>query len=597
MNSTPPSVPPQTVSKTAIYSRLFKQWVVAYKGNLFGIFGLMVVVACAGGIYPALISHIFDRLEHPEKAAFYADWFGNSLLVIPVAIICIAVVKAVAMYYQVLLVNGLALRVTTALQKQMMAHLIDADLAVHAAQSAGNFISRVMNDLNLVREAVVRLANNLIRDMLTAIVMIGVMFWFSWLLSVLVLAVYPLAMRPIISIGNRQRKASSNLQEHMGSVTSLLAESLQGIRMVKAYQLETHEKKRSHHAFDTLFSQLLGLLAGRARIDPILEALGGVAIAGVIGVASWQVANDQMQTADVIGFITALVMLVPPIRAIGTLNAVSEEGAAALHRIFILLDRTNHIRNVENAQPLDCKQAEISFTDVRFSYGEETVLDGISFTLKAGKTVALVGPSGSGKSTVMNLLPRFFDVDSGQVTINGMDIRQLELDSLRQHIALVSQEAVLFDATIAQNIGFGRKEATEAEIHQAAQSADADNFITALPEGYKSEVGVQGSRLSGGQKQRIAIARAMVRDAPILLLDEATSALDAQSETAVQNAIERLAHGRSTLIIAHRLSSIQHADEILVMNKGKIVERGTHKQLLKANGLYAELCALQNISG
>ena len=197
----------------------------------------------------------------------------------------------------------------------------------------------------------------------------------------------------------------------------------------------------------------------------------------------------------------------------------------------------------------------------------------------------------------MNLLPRFFDVDSGQVTINGVDIRQLELDSLRQHIALVSQEAVLFDATIAQNIGFGRKEATNAEIHQAAQSADADDFITALPEGYNSEVGVQGSRLSGGQKQRIAIARAMVRDAPILLLDEATSALDAQSETAVQNAIERLAHGRSTLIIAHRLSSIQHADEILVMNKGKIVERGTHKQLLKADGLYAELCALQNISG
>ena len=595
-SSSSASAASQPALKSAIYRRLFREYVAPHKIALVHIFSLMVIVAAAGGIYPALISHIFHRLEHPDSASFYAQWVGDSLLVVPVLIIIMAGIKAAAMYFQVLAVNAFTLRITTTLQKKMMSHLIDADLAVHSSQPAGSFISRIMNDMNLVREAVVRLANNLVRDMLTALVMIGVMFWFSWLLSVLVLAIYPLAMRPIITIGNRQRKASSTLQNHMADVTSLLAESLQGIRMVKAYQLEHHEQKRANSAFDALYQQLVQLLAGRARIDPILEVLGGVAIAGVIGLAGWQVAQGQLQTSDVIGFITALVMLVPPIRAIGTLNAVSEEGAAALSRIFALLDKQNDITDRPDAQILDTDTAEITFKDVSFGYGDTAVLHQISFTLKAGQTVALVGSSGSGKSTIINLLPRFFDVSSGQVCINGVDVKDIQLASLRQHIALVAQDAVLFDASISQNIGFGAKDASDEMIIRAAELADAQRFISSLDKGYDSDVGVQGSRLSGGQKQRIAIARAMVRDAPVLLLDEATSALDAQSEKAVQHAIEKLAAGRSTLIVAHRLSSIIHADEILVIDKGKIVQRGTHQSLLAQDGLYAQLCALQNIT-
>ncbi|MDP6217617.1 MAG: ABC transporter transmembrane domain-containing protein, partial [Alphaproteobacteria bacterium] len=291
-----------------ILQRLWTDWVLIYRGRLGMIFLLMVVVAAAGGLYPALISHVFDLLAgtsdaHRDRFAFLS-LPDDPFIAIPALIILVASIKAAAMYFQVLGVNSLALRITTDIQKAMSAHLIGADLAVVSAQPAGAFISRIMNDLNLVREALVRLANNLVRDILTILVMVTVMVWFSWLLSLLVLAVYPLAMRPIIGIGRRQRAASGALQEHLEEVTSLLAETLQGIRMVKAYQREGAEKSRSASAFDILYDKLVHLLAGRARIDPILEVLGGFAIAGVIGVAAWQVQTGAMQVGDVVGFLT-----------------------------------------------------------------------------------------------------------------------------------------------------------------------------------------------------------------------------------------------------------------------------------------------------
>ena len=556
----------------------------------------MVIVAATGGAYPALISHVFGQLAGDAGTPFYAPYLGEGVIVIPALIILLASIKACAMYFQILSINALALRITTDMQKAMFSHLVDAELSLHLSSPAGSFISRLMNDLMLVREAVVRLANNLVRDALTIIVMVGVMFWFSWSLSVLVLAVYPLAMRPIISIGRKQRHASTALQEHNASLTALLTESLQGIRMVKAYQLEGTEKNRAFAAFEALYRRLVALLAGRARIDPILEALGGVAVAGVIGLATWQVSQGQMQTADVIGFITALVMLVQPVRAMGTLNAVSEEGAAALSRIYDLLDRKNSLSEASEPLKFVPQSGDVTFANVSFSYGDDTVLNDISFTAKAGQMVALVGPSGAGKSTVLNLIPRFFDADKGQITIDGVDVREMSFDSLRQAIALVSQDAVLFDDTIAANIGFGRAGSAMDEIITAARNAAADSFIQKMDGGYDADVGATGNRLSGGQKQRIAIARAMVRNAPVLLLDEATSALDAHSEQQVQKALDRLSAGRTSIVIAHRLASVIHADQILVMDKGQIVERGRHDELLAKNGLYAELCRLQSLS-
>ncbi len=582
-----------------IIKRFWRDWVVCYKQRLALVFLLMVLVAATGGAYPALIRHVFDVLAAGSERNAAADALINlddPFVLIPLAIICLASVKGVAMYFQVLSVNSLALKVTTDIQKAMAHRLIDADLATVMAEPAGAFVSRIMNDLNLVREAFVRLANNLVRDVLTIFVMVGVMFWFSWLLSVLVLAVYPLAMRPIIQIGNRQRKASGALQEHMETVTSLLAEILQGVRMVKAYQLEAAEKIRSARAFDGLYERLVNLLAGRARIDPILEVLGGFAIAGVIGVAAWQVSTGQLQVGDVVGFITALLLLVQPVRAIGTLNAITQEGLAATARVFALLDQRAHIIDPPQPARLHNIQGELCFNKVSFAYQDAAILDDISFTVAPGQTVALVGPSGSGKSTIINLLPRFYDPSGGQITIDGVSISQFSLSDLRDHIALVSQEAVLFDDTVAANIGFGRQRATDEDIRIAAKAAAADEFIDQLPETYATAVGSGGNKLSGGQRQRIAIARAMLKDAPILLLDEATSALDAQSEQLVQEALDRLSSGRTTLVVAHRLSTIQKADLIIVMDKGRVAETGTHQTLLDKDGLYAHLCALQSFS-
>ena len=581
-----------------IVRRFWRDWVLRYRSRLVVIFLLMILVAATSGAYPALIRHVFDVLaggadQSPGTGLIRLD---DPFVLIPLAIILLSSVKAAAMYFQVLTVNSLALKITTDIQKAMAHRLIDADLATVTAEPAGAFISRIMNDLNLVREAFVRLANNLVRDILTILVMAGVMFWFSWLLSVLVLAVYPLAMRPIIRIGNRQRKASGELQEHMETVTSLLAEILQGVRMVKAYQLETAEKTRSATAFEGLYNRLVHLLAGRARIDPILEVLGGFAVAGVIGVAAWQVANGQLQVGDVAGFITALLMLVQPVRAIGTLNAVTQEGLAATSRVFALLDQKARITNPATPVELHAVKGEISFEGVGFAYQDAAILNDISFTVSPGQTVALVGPSGSGKTTIINLLPRFYDPTAGQIKIDGTPISQLTLSGLRSHIALVSQEAVLFDDTVAANIRFGRKSATDDEVIAAARAAAADEFIQQLPAAYDTGVGATGNKLSGGQRQRIAIARAMLKDAPILLLDEATSALDAQSEQLVQDALDRLSFGRTTLVVAHRLATIQKADRILVLDKGRIVEAGTHQTLLQNNGLYAHLCALQSFS-
>jgi subfamily B ATP-binding cassette protein MsbA len=554
----------------------------------------MAVVAASAAAYPLLTRHIFNALADGRAA--------EVIWVAPPLIIVLALVKGVALFLQTVQVNALALRVTTDLQKDMARALIVADLGVLTREPAGAFMSRIMNDLNLVREAAVRLANNLVRDVLTALVLIATMIWLDWLMALVVLAVYPIALQPVIRIGARQRRASGNLQEHMEEVTSLLAETLQGARMVKAYQLEEAETRRTRLAFDGLYTRLVGLLTGRAKIDPILEVVGGVAVGGVIALAGWRVSAGYLAVGDVIAFITTLILLVQPVRAIGTLNAVTNEAIAAADRVLQLLDRPNFVADADGAVDPGRMKGAIRFSDVGFAYDaagadSETIpaLVHVDFDVKAGQTVALCGPSGSGKSTIINLLPRFFDAAAGQISIDGTDIRQISIEGLRRNLALVSQDAVLFDDTIAANIAFGRPNASRDDIVSAAEAAAAHDFIMALDGGYDAPVGTMGNRLSGGQRQRISIARAMLKDAPILLLDEATAALDAESEQQVQEALARLQQGRTTLVVAHRLSTIHDADQILVMDGGTITERGTHAALVAKGGLYARLSQLQSL--
>lgn len=581
------------VSKTTfqVIQEIWSRFAKPFKGLFVVAILLMIVVAASGAIYPAIMQQVFNHLAGEQTIFKY-----NFLIIVPSSIICIALVKAIAMYLQILTVNRFAQSIATALQSRIMSHLVVADLSFTTRYSSGAFISKIMNDVNLIKEAAVRLSNNLIRDLLTIFVMIGMLFWFDFWLSILVLAIYPIAFQPILLTGRKQRSHAKRLQVTMEEVTSIISEIISGSKMIKAFQLEDGQKLRASLMFEKLKIAYLSLLSGRARIDPILEVLGGIAIAGVVAVAAWRISNGEMLVGDVVGFITALLMLVQPVRALGTLNAVTQEGVSAANRALELLAVEPYVKSENNAIDLRTKKAEIEISNISFSYDTTPTLQDVSLSIKVGETIALVGESGAGKSTILNLIPRFFDSDKGTICINKHDIRKLTIDSLRAHIALISQDSILFDDTVMANIGFGRLDATEQEIIDAAKKAAANEFILALPDGYHSKVGPEGNLLSGGQRQRITIARAILKDAPILLMDEATSALDAKSEQLVQEALEQSKKGRTSIVIAHRLSTIKSADRIYVMDSGRIIEKGTHTSLLEQNGIYAKMISLQQFT-
>lgn len=555
----------------------------------------MVLLAVATAGYTWVVGYIVDQanaLNAQTGAIETARQYAA--LVLPV-LLGLTALSGLSNYAQRILTNKVALNTVGDLQAEMFASAHGSDYAHMTREPIGNLVSKFTHDVTVLSGALIRALSNLIKDSLTILLTVTAMLLQNWSLTLLVVLLYPLAAWPIITISKRLRGNAGEVQAHIGQLTAELKESFSGARLVKTYGLEILESARLGKSFKDRIRLMLKLVTEQARVDPILEIMGGLAIAGVVIFGVYQVSAEIASAGSIAGVLTGLLILSPRIRALGTLNNVVQEGLAALTRMFAVIDTQASIIEAPQAQDLTTPRGDLSFDAVYFAYPDGTsALRGVTFTATYGQTVALVGASGSGKSTIINLIPRLYDVSAGQVMIDGTDIREVTLKSLRNSIALVSQDVTLFNASIAENIGFGDQAASRADIINAAKSADAHDFITALPEGYDTVLGEDGDTLSGGQKQRLSIARALLRDAPILLLDEATSALDANSEAKVQAALSRLTQGRTTLVIAHKLSTIQMADKILVLEDGKIVETGTHKTLSrKRGGTYARLRALQ----
>ena len=564
----------------------------------------MAIVAATTGGYPLIIKHSYDMLVSvaPGKPSI--------LHLVLIAIVGLTALRAVFMYLTAVQTNRIVMRTTTDIQKAAFAHLIAADYDRLARDAPGQMVSRLTNDVTLIQQAAQATLNSAVRDILYCIALVCSMIYLDWVMSLIVLGIYPLAAWPILQIGQRLRVVAKRTQVELGDMTAALTENLSGARLIKTYRLEDYAKARVNGSFEEIFRLRMKAVRARARLDPMLEVLGGMAVAGVIAFAYWRIVSGKSTVGDFMGFVSALLMAAQPIRALGNLNSKLQEGLAALARVFEVLDEQPVIVDAPGARPLAVTAGAITFDKVEFGYGaaasgpaaagggeargpDRFAVRDVTLDIPGGSTVSLVGRSGAGKTTLINLVPRLFEPRSGTIRIDGQDITQVTIASLRDNIAIVSQDIILFNDTVRANIALGRLGASLAEIEAAARAAAAHDFIQGLADGYETRIGDRGLRLSGGQRQRLALARAILRSAPILLLDEATSALDTESERLVQTALADFSRNRTTLVIAHRLSTVQGADLICVMDDGKIIETGRHDGLLARGGAYARLSRQQ----
>ena len=589
MNETP-SPAAQPVAKAGglgLWRRLLREFMRPHLGRLALAVLCMFVVA---GVQPAntwLLKQLFDKV-------FVAKGGFDILYFFAGAVFALALIKGFADYFQTVLMTTIGQRIIADIQVRLFQRLIHADLAFYHNTPTGQLISRFTTDANLLRNAATQSLVGLGRDLLSVIGLVGYMFYTDWLLALISFIFFPSAILPIQRLSRRMRKASTGFQEEMGHFNSLLSQVFQGIRHVKAYGMEAHETARAVTVTDRIYRLVERVSRVRSASSPLMETMGGMAIAAIILYGGSQVLNGVKTPGDFFSFVAALLFAYAPFKSVAGLQVNLQEGLASAERIFALMDTEPTIQDRPDARPLKITDGTLRFDAVHFHYGEHApALNGIDLVIPGGKKVALVGPSGAGKSTILNLIPRFYDVEAGKVSIDGMDVRDATLASLRGAIGLVSQEISLFDDTVRSNIAYGRPGATEAEITAAAKASAAHDFILELPQGYDTLVGEHGVRLSGGQRQRLAIARAMLKGAPILLLDEATSALDTESERLVQDALRRLAADRTSIVIAHRLSTIVDADLIYVIDQGRVAETGTHDELLARRGLYARLWDMQ----
>ena len=579
---------PEPLSSRKLVVRLFHDYLAPRKGML----ALSILCAITGAAMTAALGGLMNPVI---KRVFEQKRFDSLLLITGVIVLC-GVVRGIAQVSQSVIVNRIGHRMVGDIQVSLFSKLVHADLARLRDNHSGAYLSSVLYDATLIREAATTGVVNYTQQGLTVVFcIIGMLFQDAYL-TVIVLVAAPVASLVMRRFSKRTRKAAKGAMNETSALSTAVMESLDGIKIVKIDNREAFEEARVAAVIERRQKHIIKGANARAAAAPVTETLTIFITAAVIFYAGWRATQHHMTIGQLFAFLVLLGAASQSLRQVANLQTVFAEGLTAAQRLFLALDVKAEVGDRAEAKPLMVSDGVIRFETVSFGYapGSPALID-VSLAVKRGETAALVGPSGGGKSTILNLIPRFYDVTSGALTIDGQDVRGVTLASLRQAIALVTQEPFLFDDTIRANIAYARPDATLDEVEAAAREADAHEFILNLPEGYDTTVGEAGARLSGGQRQRISIARAFLKNAPILLLDEATSALDTDSEQKVQAALERLMAGRATLLIAHRLSTVRNADRIYVVDAGKVVEQGTHRSLTAERGLYARLAQAQNL--